>query len=64
MTITERIAYIKGLAEGMGIDSSNPANRIISELIDVVGELLMASVIYPIAYAPETEKKKKYETSF
>ena len=33
-------------------------------VIDVVGALLMASVIYPIAYAPETEKKKKYETSF
>ena len=33
-------------------------------VIDVVGALLMASVIYPIAYAPEAEKKKKYETSF
>ena len=33
-------------------------------VIDVVGALLMASVIYPITYAPETEKKKKYETSF
>ena len=33
-------------------------------VIDVVGSLLMASVIYPIAYAPEAEKKKKYETSF
>mgnify|MGYP000212875568 CR=1 FL=1 len=27
-------------------------------VIDVVGALLMASVIYPIAYAPEAEKKK------
>ena len=33
-------------------------------VIDVVGALLMASIIYPIAYAPEAEKKKKYETSF
>ena len=29
-------------------------------VIDVVGALLMASVIYPIAYAPEAEKKKKH----
>ena len=29
-------------------------------VIDGVGSLLMAAVIYPIAYAPETVRKKKY----
>ena len=29
-------------------------------IVDVVGSLLMASVIYPIAYAPETMHRKKY----
>lgn len=33
-------------------------------IIDVVGSLLMASVIYPIAYAPETAHRKKYAGSF
>jgi len=33
-------------------------------IIDVVGALLMASVIYPIAYAPEPARRKKYAGSF
>lgn len=33
-------------------------------IIDVVGSLLMASVICPIAYAPETAHRKKYAGSF
>ena len=46
--------------------SDLPGNMFLKQhsVIDVVGALLMASVIYPIAYAPEAEKKKKYETSF
>lgn len=35
-------------------------------VVDGIGSLLMATVIYPIAYAPETARKKKYagETYF
>lgn len=33
-------------------------------VIDGVGSLLMASVIYPIAYAPETAGRKKYAGSY
>lgn len=33
-------------------------------VIDVVGALLMASVIHPIAYAPETSHRKKYAGGF
>ena len=29
-------------------------------IIDGIGSLLMAMVIYPIAYAPETARKKGY----
>ena len=45
-------------------DHGNGIGHLRTDVIDVVGALLMASVIYPIAYAPEAEKKKKYETSF
>ena len=40
MTISERIAYIKGLAEGLGLDESKPESRIINELIDALGEIV------------------------
>ena len=29
-------------------------------VVDVMGSFLMATVIYPIAYAPETSGKKRY----
>ena len=30
----------------------------------VIGSMLMAMVIYPIAYAPETASRKKYTGTF
>lgn len=39
MTITEKITYIKGLAEGCGVDESSSEGKIIKALIDTVYEL-------------------------
>lgn len=33
-------------------------------ILDVIGSLMMACVIYPIAYAPETAGRKKYSGEF
>ena len=33
-------------------------------ILDVFGSMLMAMVIYPIAYAPETASRKKYTGTF
>lgn len=39
MTIAERIAYIKGLAEGFGLEESKPENRILLEILSVLDEM-------------------------
>ena len=39
MNITEKSAYIKGLAEGLGLDSSKPECKVITALLDLVSEL-------------------------
>jgi len=41
MTITEKAAYIKGLAEGLAIDESKPENKIIKALIDLVDDIAL-----------------------
>ena len=43
MTLTERSAYIKGLAEGLGIDETSKEGKLIRALIDLTSE--MAEVI-------------------
>ena len=42
MTLTEKAAYIKGLAEGLGLDESKPETKIINALIDIVDELALS----------------------
>jgi len=39
MTITEKIAYIKGLMEGMQIDTTKPENKLISAIVDALGDI-------------------------
>ncbi len=46
MTINEKAAYLKGLAEGLKLDETTAEGRIISELVDLVAE--MASEIVDI----------------
>ena len=37
--ISEKVAYIKGLAEGLKLDTSSDEGRIIAALIDVIDDL-------------------------
>ncbi len=39
MKITEKAAYLKGLYEGLGIDSSEPTGKMIGELIELVTKM-------------------------
>ncbi|MBR4836314.1 MAG: hypothetical protein IKU99_04805 [Clostridia bacterium] len=39
MYITENAAYIKGLAEGLGISESTPEGKVITKLIDLVEQM-------------------------
>lgn len=39
MTITEKAAYIKGLAEGLGIDESTNEGKVITAIIDLLSDL-------------------------
>ena len=41
MTVTEKAAYIKGLAEGLGLDENNKQDKIIKELIDLVSDMAL-----------------------
>ena len=36
MTISEKVAYIKGLAEGLNIDTGKPEGKLISEILDAL----------------------------
>ena len=42
MTLTEKAAYIKGLAEGLSLDASKPETKIINALIDLVDDMALA----------------------
>lgn len=39
MTILEKVAYIKGLAEGMKLDTEKNEGKILSEIIDVLSDI-------------------------
>ncbi len=39
MTITEKAAYIKGLAEGLNIDDSTKEGKVISAIIDLLADI-------------------------
>lgn len=43
MTLTEKAAYIKGLAEGLSLDASKPETKIINALIDLVDDLALTA---------------------
>ncbi len=42
MTLTEKAAYIKGLAEGLSLDASKPETKIINALIDLVDDIALS----------------------
>ena len=39
MDILEKCAYIKGLAEGLGIDASKPEGKVINAIIDLLSDI-------------------------
>ena len=39
MTLTEKAAYLKGLAEGITLDASKPETKLINAMLDLIGEL-------------------------
>lgn len=39
MTVTERVAYLKGLAEGMELDTSSKEGKLLSAIIDVLEDI-------------------------
>lgn len=41
MTITEKVAYLKGLAEGLAIDESKPEAKLIGAIIDVLDDIAL-----------------------
>ncbi len=37
--LTEKIAYLKGLADGMKLDTSSDEGKLITEIIDILGDM-------------------------
>lgn len=42
MTVTEKVAYLKGLAEGLSLDESKPETKIINAMLDVLDDLALS----------------------
>ena len=41
MTLTEKVAYLKGLAEGLALDESKPETKVINAMLDVLDDLAL-----------------------
>jgi DNA-directed RNA polymerase subunit RPC12/RpoP len=41
MTITEKVAYLKGLIEGLGVDEGTKEGRIIKAIVDVLDDMAL-----------------------
>ncbi len=42
MTISEKLAYIKGLRDGLNLDTTRPEGRLIDAVLDVLGDISRA----------------------
>lgn len=42
MTVTEKAAYLKGLAEGLGLDESKSETKLINAMIDLIDEMALS----------------------
>lgn len=42
MTVTEKAAYLKGLAEGLGLDPEKNETKLINAMIDVIDEMALS----------------------
>ncbi len=43
MTLTEKVAYLKGLAEGLALDESKPEIKLINAMIDILDDLALTA---------------------
>ena len=43
MTLTEKAAYLRGLAEGLGLDSEKPETKMFNAIMDVIDDLALTS---------------------
>ena len=41
MTVTEKVAYLKGLVEGLGVDEGTKEGRIIKAMVDVLDDMAL-----------------------
>ncbi len=41
MTIAEKVSYIKGLAEGLKLNTETPEGKILAAIIDVLGDIAL-----------------------
>lgn len=41
MTLTEKVAYLKGLAEGLALDESKPEIKVIKAMMDILDDLAL-----------------------
>ncbi len=41
MEITEKVAYLKGLAEGLGLDAQTKEGKILQTVIDVLDDMAL-----------------------
>ncbi|MGN0115068.1 MAG: CD1247 N-terminal domain-containing protein [Acutalibacteraceae bacterium] len=39
MTVSEKVSYIKGLAEGLGLDENNKSDKILQNIIEVLDDI-------------------------
>ena len=39
MTLLERVAYIRGLMEGLSLDEKEPMTKLVAEIVDVLDEM-------------------------
>lgn len=42
MTVTEKVAYLKGLVEGLGVDEGTKEGRIIKAIVDVLDNMALS----------------------
>lgn len=63
MTITERVAYLKGLAEGMKIDGSTNEGKLMLEIIGVLNDMALTLDDYGEALDDMEESISEVEES-
>lgn len=39
MSVTEKVAYLKGLAEGLGVDDSTKEGKLLQAIVDTLGDI-------------------------